>query len=403
MVFKNLLSKSKDIDILSNLPDGVVLTDADGKIHWCNDVAAKLFGISKSELTKRNLMELIDGGLDLAKQAAINAQSAVGKARNDEHRESFFEIACKYAEDFLIVTLRDVSQSYKTVTNILMEHEYARKICKDKNAFLIKLSNELKSPIHSILGFSQAMVDGLGGEMSEKQEKYIKIINKNSNEVLYFMDKILELSKTESNLMDYDFQIFDCVNAVQQAVKGFEQMASEKNLNLSFEVEEGFKKTAYSVESALKLILQNILESAIKATDIGSVSVGLFHPSLDLVRQSGLDVPENASEKAYLMLTVADTGAGILEGDLEVLFEPYAQLDRANKKNIVRSIALASAKNVVSYLKGKIWAESEAMQGTTYNIILPVERWSDNIQESQPEPIEEQEIETETETATEEE
>ena len=128
----------------------------------------------------------------------------------------------------------------------MIEHESSKKVNKDKNTFLVKLSNELKSPVHSISGFSQAMIDGLGGEMSEKQEKYIKIINKNSNELLYLLDKILELSKTESNLVEYDFQIFDIVNAAQMAVKTHEQTAKEKNLNLIFSSEEIVKRTGFS-------------------------------------------------------------------------------------------------------------------------------------------------------------
>lgn len=375
MVFKSLLSKSKDVDMLANLPDGAILIDSDGQVHRANDTASVLFEMSRNDLLKMNINELIEGGLDLAKQAAMSGKSAVGRAKSVLEKEFYVEMASKYSDDFMIVSLRDVTQSYKTVTNILVEHESSKKVNKDKNTFLIKLSNELKSPLHSIIGFSQAMVDGLGGEMSEKQEKYIKIINKNSNEMLYLLDKILELSKTESNLMEYDFQLFDCVNATQTLMKSFEQQAVEKSLNLALDCEEGLKKTVFSDENAFKTILNNILETSLKSTDIGSISVALYHPSLEFVAQKGLQPPEGASEKSYLMITVLDTGAGVVENELDVLLEPYAQLDRPNKKNIVRSIALASAKNIVKYLKGAMWVESESMQGTTYNVIIPVEKW----------------------------
>lgn len=376
-MFKSLLSKSKDVDILGNLPDGVVLVDSCARIQWANDAVVSMFELPKSEVLKSQISDLIEGGFDLAKQAAMSGKSAVGRAKTELGREFYTEISAKYTEDFLVVSLRDVTQNYKTVTNILTEHESSRKVNKDKNAFLVKLSNELKSPIHSILGFSQAMVDGLGGEMSDKQEKYIKIINKNSNEMLYLLDKILELSKTESNLMEYDFQLFDCVNAIQTVMKSFDAQTSEKNLGMSFECEEGLKKAVFTDEASFKTILQNILEISIKSTDIGSVSVTAHHPSLEFVAQKELSIPEGSSEKSYLMVTVTDTGAGILEGDLAVLFEPYAQLDRPNKKNIVKSIALASVKNIVKQLKGDIWVESEPMQGTIYNIILPIEKYSE--------------------------
>lgn len=376
MVLKGFLSKTKDIDILAGLPDGIMLIEDDGKIQWANDVAGVLFETSKNEILKLNLNEIVEGGLDLAKQAALSGKSVVGRARNIAEKELFVEVTGKATEDCIIASFRDVTQNYKTVTHIINEHETSRKINKDKNTFLVKLSNELKSPVHSIIGFSQAMVDGLGGEMSEKQEKYIKIINKNSNELLYTMDKILELAKTESNLFEHDFQIFDGLNTIQAVIKNNEQQMKDKSLNLTVDSEEVVKRTIFSDENSLKIILQNILETAIKSTDVGSINIKMNHPDLELVAQQDIHVAENFTDKAYLMITVSDTGAGVGEGDLDVIFDPYAQLDRPNKKNIVRSIALTSAKNLVKYLKGNIWVESEPMQGTTYKVILPIEKFA---------------------------
>ena len=369
MVFKSFLSKAKDIDILASIPDGVMLVDSNGKIEWINEIIPILLSSPKNDVFKLGLNDIIESGLDLAKQAALSNKSVVGRSKN-----LFLEITAKIAEDYFVISLRDVTQNYKTVTNIMIEQESSRKINKDKNAFLVKLSNELKSPIHSIIGFSQAMIDGLGGEMSEKQEKYIKIINKNSNEILYLMDKILELSKTEASLFEYELQVFDVTNSIQSVVKKYEQIIKAKGLNLSFHIEDIVKRAIFSDENAFKIILQNILETSINSTDIGSINIRIHHPDLEFVSQQGVEITENTTDKAYLMLKISDTGAGIPDGDVNVIFEPYAQLDRANKKNIVRSIALASVKNVVKDLKGTIWIESEPMQGTIYNVIIPIEK-----------------------------
>lgn len=375
MVFKNFLSKAKDIDILSSIPDGLLLIDNSGTIEWINDIAPILFRMNKSEVLKTNINDIIEGGLDLAKQAADSFKSVVGRMKTSLGKDSYFEMTSKPVDDYYVVSLRDVTQSYKTVTNIIVEHESSKKVNKDKNNFLVKLSNELKSPLHSIIGFSQAMVDGLGGEMSEKQEKYIKIINKNSNEMLYFMNKIIELAKTESNLVEFDFQIFDAVNTVQNMIKEFEPQVKAKNLSITFEADEVVKKTIYSDETSLKTVLQNILETSVGSTDIGSIKVKMSHPEQELVSQYNLETEEEFSEKSYLYITVSDTGAGLSDSDLSVIFDPYSQLDKANKKNIVRSIALASVKNLVRYLKGAVWVESEPMQGSTYNLIIPIEKY----------------------------
>lgn len=376
MVFKNFLSKAKDIDILAAIPDGIMLIDSSGKPEWINDFTSLLFDLPKSDIFKLNINEIVESGLDLIRQAAQSGKPVVGRIKKEGLNDIFVEITARTVENYFVVSLRDVTQSYKTVTSIMVEHESSRKVNKDKNAFLVKLSNELKSPIHSILGFSQAMVDGLGGEMSEKQEKYIKIINKNSNEILYLMDKILELSKTESNLFEYEFQIFDVINTIQTVLKNYEQNIKSKNLNLTFDTEDVVKRAIFSDEGAIKVILENIIATSVNSTDIGSINIKVMHPDLEFVSSQNIPVSPEATDKSYLMLTISDTGAGVAETDLGVMFEPYAQLDRANKKNIVRSIALASAKNLVKYLKGAIWIESEPMQGSTYNLIIPIEKGS---------------------------
>lgn len=374
MVFKNFLSKAKDVDILASLPDGVLLVDSSGKIEWFNETATILLKMSQNEIFKLNINGIIESGLDLIKQASEINKSVVGRGKYSDGKDFYLEITAKAANGYFVVSLRDVTQNYKTVTSILVEHESSKKINKDKNAFLVKLSNELKSPVHSIIGFSQAMIDGLGGEMNDKQEKYIKIINKNSNEVLYLIDKIIELSKTESNLYEYDFQIFDAVNAFQNALKNYEPLIKDKNLVLNFDTDTIVKRAIFSEENILKTIFQNIIEVSLNSTDIGSINIKVYHPDLEFVSQHEVEVPENATDKSYLMLTVSDTGAWIADTDLNVIFEPYAQLDRPNKKNIAKSISLASVKNLVKYLKGAVWVESEPMQGTTYNLIIPIEK-----------------------------
>ncbi|RAI14950.1 MAG: hypothetical protein DKM22_05545 [Candidatus Melainabacteria bacterium] len=373
MDLKGLLSKNKEIDILSYIPDGVVLIDSSGYIEKINDVGAKFFRKDKQELLKEDINNLIESGFELIKQTVLNGQSVVGKVKSEEC--IYLEITASPAESSFVVSLRDVTQNYKTVTNIMIEQESSKKNNKDKNNFLVKLSNEFRSPLQSIIGFSQAMIDGLGGQMSEKQDKYIKIINKNSVDALSFMNKIIDLAKTESNNFEYDTQIFDVVNAIGVDCKEYETAAKEKNLTWNFDASEITKKSIFSDEGALRVVLKNILEICLNMTDIGSIGIKMFHPERDVVVEQGFEVPEeDYNEKSYLMIVVSDTGSGYSDAELEIAFEPYTQIDKPNKKNIARSIALATVKNIIKHMKGSIWIESTLMQGSSYNIIIPTAR-----------------------------
>ena len=207
--------------------------------------------------------------------------------------------------------------------------------------------------------------------------KHVRIINKNSLDALYFINKVIELAKTEANLFEYESQIFDVVNTSQIIAKEFELEAREKGLDWSFDYSSITKRSIFSDEGALKVVLRNVLEICTGMTEMGAISLSLKNPELEVVKSRGFEVPENEeefNEKSYLMFEIHDSSPGYTELELDDLFEPYLQLDKPNKKNIVRSIALASARNLVTHLKGDIWIKSDQMQGCNYYIILPVAR-----------------------------
>lgn len=74
-----------------------------------------------------------------------------------------------------------------------------------------------------------------------------------------------------------------------------------------------------------------------------------------------------------MLIRISDNGVGLQENDIDGIFEPYTQLDKANKKNLVRSISLGSAKDLVKNLHGAIWLETEVMKGSVFNVIIPIE------------------------------
>ena len=273
-------------------------------------------------------------------------------------------------EDQFLVTIRDVT----AMTKVLANAEKTGKLNKDKNLMLTRLANDFKSPLQSIIGFSNALSDGLGGEISEKQDKYVKIIGKNASELLYFMDKFFEFSKAESNLVKFDLKTFDAVNAVQEVIRSFDSIISGKKVSINLEYDELASKTVTTDDSVLKTAIKNILDVSLKMTEIGAITVSLFNPDMENVIKRGVKVINQEDNRAYLQISIKDTGTGFKETDLEGLFEPYSQLEKINKKNFIRSIVLSTVRTLVDRLHGTIWVETEIMKGTTFNIILPVEK-----------------------------
>lgn len=366
----NLFNTINPKEVLKYLPDAVfIVSESDGKILQINDKAARIFELDREELENLTFDKIVIKGLELAYQSSMKDVPVIGGAtvNNDEF---FVELNATLLDDMYFITIRDVT----AMTNVLINAEKTGRLNKDKNIMLSKLANDFKSPVQSILGFSQALSDGLGGEISEKQQKYVKIINKNASDLYDFMEKFFEYTNVESSLYEKSFQVFDIEHLTQSIIKSFEPDIKHKNLSVQLNCDDKLNKAVYSDENVLKTILKNIIELSINLTELGSINIELTNPELEFVEKSGLKLIKNAVETSYMQITITDNGIGLKESELEGIFEPYSQLDKINKKNLVRTFSLGTVKELLKYLKGTVWIETEIMKGTIFNIIIPVEK-----------------------------
>lgn len=370
MNFINLFSGLNLKEILQKLPDAVLLVNSEGRIVWTNREAEFLFNIDNTEEIDYYFDDFVSNGVELANQSATRRTPVIAGAVAPEGKEFFIEMNASQYEDQFIITIRDVT----AMTKVLANAEKTGRLNKDKNIMLTKLTHDFKSPVQSIIGFSNALADGLGGEISEKQDKYVKIIRKNADELLFFMDKFFEFSKAESSLVQFDIKTFDVVNTVQSIIKSNENLTKPKNLEVILDYEELANRPVTTDESALKTILQNIFEVSTGLTERGSITIKLSNPEMENVIQHGVKVINMAESTSYILISIKDTGMGLKASDLEGIFEPYTQLEKVNKKNFIRTISLGTAKTLVNKLHGTVWVQSEIMKGTTFNIILPVEK-----------------------------
>lgn len=370
MNLKNLFSNIKPKDILQYLPDAVfVVKEQSGEIIWINERAASVFELNREDLDEIKFNDIVPQGLELADKSSRKDVPVIGGAVTAA-AEFFIELNATLLDDEYLITIRDVT----SMTNVLLNAEKTGKMNKDKNLMLSKLAHDFKSPVQSILGFSTALSDGLGGEINEKQQKYVKIINKNANDLLYFMDKFFEFTNTELNGNNFTFQTFDITNTIKSVIKNNEPQLKLKNLTINILDDTLLNKTVYSDEEAVKTILQNIIELSVKLTEIGSITVELTTPALDFVQKTGVNLIKGAKENSYIQISIIDNGIGLQDNEKEGIFEPYSQLEKLNKKNIVRSFCLGTAKEIVKQLHGSIWLATEVMKGTVFNVILPVEK-----------------------------
>jgi signal transduction histidine kinase len=362
MDIKKFLFKTNVIDVEKALPDAIVFCSKDGKIQWVNDKAAEIFETSKMHLLTSNISEFIENSLNFAKVAMLNDTVIIVKLVS---KDIYFDMTAKEVDEGYVMSFRDIKKTSDTVS-LPKEEDAFKSINREKNAFLLKLTNDLKSPLQSIVGFAQAMSDGLGGNMSEQQEKYIRIIKKNSSELMYFITKLLELSQTEIESKSVDNKVFDVVNTVNSVVKFNEQLYKGKEIHWCIDVEEGVKNTITSDETIVKNILQNIIDVILKSVDMGDILVNLSIPAEELLRNKELNGGE------YLKISLSSTSRLLSEKDLDCMFDPYMIVDNTNRKNLLRAMTLACVKNLVQTINGYVWVESTILKNTSFNILIPL-------------------------------
>lgn len=233
----------------------------------------------------------------------------------------------------------------------------------------------MTSPLHSINGFSQALLEGLGGEISEKQEKYLRIINKNSAQLLDLISKIVDYSKVESGIYDYEFKNFDFVDLITKIFNDYRTKAEEKGLVLTVDLNNLLKRNCFNDENLIKTALSLLLDNAIASTQNGAVKIEASSPDLEFLEIAGFPIAESANDKSYLMIKITDSGTGLVENEKDTIFNPYIDVEKAiARKSLTRNVAMGLVYNLVRLAKGKIWVETESLKGTSYTFVVPSER-----------------------------
>jgi signal transduction histidine kinase len=279
------------------------------------------------------------------------------------------------ASDEVIISIRNVSEKQRLLEKLLDDYEQTKALTQARDCFITNLSGDLTSPLNSIIGFSQALFEGLGGELTEKQKKYLGIINTNGKKLLDMMEEIIDITALDANKKEFTFKNFDIIKMVDFAIETIKPLCAEKKIELITDYSTLERRNCNCDELALRKILLNIFDNAVKFTDAGSIQISLSHPELDFVSYHGIKVPAGYSEKSFIHFTVKDTGIGIQESELDSVFDEYRILDKSvRQKYGGTGLSLAITRKTTEKLDGVIWVESELIEGSEFHIIIPIER-----------------------------
>ncbi len=228
-----------------------------------------------------------------------------------------------------------------------------------KSNFLAIMSHELRTPLNAIIGFADIIKKELFGPLGDaKYREYILDIEQNAEHLLSLVNDILDLSKIEAGRLELDEDDVDICESVEACLRLVREHAMSGRVALAVDMPADLPRLVAD-RRAIRQVLLNLLSNAVKFTaEGGSVTV-----SARLASGQGM------------ILTVADTGIGIAEADIETAMAPFGQVDSSHaRKAEGTGLGLPLVKQLVELHGGTLELESQPGAGTEVRVILPSER-----------------------------
>ncbi|MBI3458520.1 MAG: GAF domain-containing protein [Candidatus Rokubacteria bacterium] len=225
-----------------------------------------------------------------------------------------------------------------------------------KSQFLASMSHELRTPLNSIIGFSKVLLNRLDGDLTERQEAYLRSVHSSGSHLLRLINGILDFTRIEAGKLDVHPEDVDLHDLVTECIDTSVPLARGKPLKIEKDAPLDLPLIRAD-RTKVKQVLLNLLSNAVKFTTSGRVVVRV-QPELDAMHVS-----------------VADTGIGIREHDLPRLFEPFHRLNNPlSRQTGGTGLGLAISKKFIEMHGGRMWAESRENQGSVFHFTLPLAR-----------------------------
>ncbi|WP_248591304.1 HAMP domain-containing protein [Thermobifida alba] len=240
---------------------------------------------------------------------------------------------------------------------------------KYKSEFLANMSHELRTPLNSLLILARLLADNSEQNLTPKQVEFAQTIHKAGSDLLQLINEILDLSKIEAGRMELSPSNVSISQLVDYVEASFRPMASEKGLAFAVEVSPDIPDHLWTDEQRLQQVLRNLLSNAVKFTSSGEVRL-LIEPAWAL---DDADLDMFADTDEVIAFSVTDTGIGIPEDKLQLIFEAFHQGDGGTSRRFGGTgLGLSISRNMAELLGGEIRVNSVLGEGSTFTLLLPV-------------------------------
>ncbi len=357
------LSSIKDLS-----PDGILAVDEFDKVISSNkqllnmwDVnyndfengGEKFFKLIATKIKSKNKDKIahIYGSIKMHEEGLMLPKIKVNNKIYDLHSSPILNDGDVYAGR--VWYFKNITQHEEARMNMKKILQEVEKNARLRNQFFAFISHDIKTPLNSILGFGDLLLDT---ELNDKQADYLKNLKTASNHMLELVKNIVDFTKIENDKFELNKQDFYLVEQITESVYTFQASAMKKGLKLEY---KNIDAPEIILNDALrfKQVINNLISNAIKFTENGFVRI-----------TSQMD-----KKSKMLIVTVADSGTGIAKSAQKNIFTPFEQEDASIAQSYGGSgLGLAISKMLVEKMGGKIALKSEKGNGSTFKFSVKI-------------------------------
>jgi two-component system sensor histidine kinase BarA len=256
-----------------------------------------------------------------------------------------------------------MAESLERQIGELAEKKKVEEVSELKSHFISMVSHDLKTPLASIKGAAENILEELAGPVSGRQRTYLEMILKSSDNLQQMISNILDLSRIESGHMSLNIETLDIRHETEHVLRSIQPLLDEKNLEARITV--GAKETAIAADrTRLWQIINNVMANAIRYSPRGG--------RIDILIEDSPD--RDAGGDPMIKMTIVDQGPGVTEEEAPRLFEPFYVRPSEGAGAHGAGLGLAIVKQLVELHGGTVSLKKSVQGGASFTLTLPAKR-----------------------------